>query len=39
MSGLLTNLSFNPHDAATISFRGKGFVSGEMGQATEQVAH
>jgi hypothetical protein len=31
--------SFNPHEAAIISFLGNGLFSGEMGQATEQVAH
>ena len=29
----------NPQDAAIISLRGKGLLSGEIAQATEQVAH
>jgi hypothetical protein len=39
MSELPTNLSFKPHEAAIISLRGNGLLSGEMAQATEQVAH
>ena len=38
-SALLTTLSFRPQDDAIISLRGKGLLSGEIGQATEQVAH
>jgi hypothetical protein len=38
-SPLPINRSFNPQDVAIISFLGKGLVSGEMGQATAQVAH
>jgi hypothetical protein len=38
-SPLPINRSFNPQDVAIISFLGNGLVSGEMGQATEQVAH
>jgi hypothetical protein len=39
MSALPTSLSLSPQDAAIISFLGKGLLSGEIGQATEQVAH
>src|SRR6056297_1321066 len=37
MSPLLISLSLRPHEAAIISFLGKGLPSGAMGQATEHV--
>ena len=39
ISALPTRRSLSPQDAAIISFLGNGLFSGEIGQATEQVAH
>jgi hypothetical protein len=39
MSPLPISLSFRPQDVAIISLRGNGLLSGEIGQATAQVAH
>jgi hypothetical protein len=39
MSAFPKSLSFSPQDAAIISFRGNGLLSGDIGHAMEQVAH